>query len=293
MVGKSKFARYLSIVLPYEASKEFDFDFHTLFFALEESKEEFIDSMILMMLKIHHDIELDRLTLNSYFENPLSDSILDKIISVKTYVEDIMQHVTIYDDIKNPTGIYKACLEYSKSIGKHVKKKVDFGGEEREIYDGYHQYNDKFVIVVTDHISLLQSEYSNQKQKTLTGRETMSLWNDNYCSIISNKWGWITLNVQQTAMSSDDVTHFKAKRLEPELSDAGDNKTILRSDKVIFSLFDPSRYGLKKDGYIDLSKYPDSYRKLKILKNRYGLSNRSVPLFFEGASGRFSELEKQ
>lgn len=282
----------MSIVLPYEASKVYGFDFHTLFFALEESKEEFIDSMILMMLKIHHNVELDRLTLNSYFKNPLSDELFHKIIDVKKYVEDILKYVTVYDDIKNPTGIYKACREYSETQGKHYYKTVNFDKEEREIYDRYEQHNNKFVIVVTDHISLLQPEYSNNLKKVLSEGETMSLWNDNYCSIIANKWGWIPLNVQQTAMSSDDVNHFKAGRLEPELSDAGDNKRILRTDKVIFSLYDPSRYGLKKHLGIDISKIQDNYRGLKVLKNRYGLSNRSVPLFFEGASGRFSEYKK-
>ena len=287
----SKLARYLSVIVPYEASKTYGFQFHTLFFALEESVEEFYDSMIIMMLKIHHNINIDRLTLNSYFEKALTDDMIKKIVSVKDYVDNIMKHVTVYDDIRNPTGIYKACEEFSKQHGTHHTKTIKIDGREREVYSHYVPNDDNmFVIAVTDHISLLESEYSNIKGKTLSETECMSLWNDTYCSRLSNKWGWITLNVQQTTMSSDDINHFKANKLEPELSDAGDNKRILRTDKVIFGLYDPSRYGLKRHAGVDLTKYPDSYRSLKLMKNRYGLANRNVPLFFEGASGRFSEI---
>ena len=291
-VGKSKLARFMSVVIPYELSKTSNIKFHTLFFALEESKEEFIDSMILTMLYKHHGIKMDRLTLNSYFQNPLDEGILEKIVGVQSYVEDIMTHVTVFDDIRNPTGIYKACEEFSKTRGKHHMKKIKLGESYVTVQDRYEADDEEeFIIVVVDHISLLQSEYSSLLRKSLSKRECMELWNDNYCSRISNKWNWITLNIQQTAMSSDDVSHQKANRLEPELSDAGDNKTILRTDKVIFALFDPSRYGLKTYNGINIAALGDNFRAMKILKNRYGISNRTVPLFFEGASGRFNELK--
>lgn len=289
-IGKSKFSRMLSIIIPFELSKTKDLKFHTIYFSLEESREEFIDAMVVMMLKIHYGIDIDVLTLNSYFEKPLSEDILEKIEKVKVYIDDLMSHVTIVDDIKNPTGIYKYCRDFSESVGHHFTEEVKLNGK---IFteNKFKQHDpDLFVLVVVDHISLLNEEYSKIKQKTLDKKETMSLWNDDYCSIISNKWNWVTLNVQQVTMNSDDVTHGKANRLEPELSDAGDNKTILRTDKVILALFDPQRYGLKTYNGHNMNDYKDSFRALKILKNRYGLANRILSLKFEGASGRFTEL---
>lgn len=290
-VGKSKFARFLSIVIPYELSKSNGLQFHTLFFSLEESKEEFIDNMVVMMLQIHHNITIDVLTLNSYFEKPLTDNVLKKIEEVRVYIEEIMNHVTIIDDIKNPTGIYKYCQDFSEQIGVHHYENVTIGKTIYNAHKSYVQHNpDLFINVVVDHISLLDEEYSSIKKKTLDKKETMSLWNDDYCSKIANKWNWICLNVQQVAMNSDDVNHHKANKLEPELGDAGDNKTVLRTDKVVIAIFDPQRYGLKKYNGYDMNEYKDSFRAFKILKNRYGLANKVLCVKFEGASGRFTEL---
>lgn len=292
-IGKSKFGRYLNIIIPYEISKKNkNFKFETLYFSLEESKAEFIDNMIIFVLDYKFNISIDRLQLNSMYESILDESIIEKIEECQEYVEDIMKHVTVIDNIDNPTGIYQFCRDKSNELGKHIYKDEIIKGKKTKVYSHYEPYDpDYYVIAVVDHVSLLSQERDNFANKILTLPESMSRWTSDYAlKQITKHWGWIVCNVQQTTMTSDDATHFKLGKLEPEISDAADNKRILRDSKLIISLFAPDRYKLKEHGGYDIKIMLDWYRSTKILKNRYGLSNIAIGMLFNGVKGTFEEL---
>lgn len=286
----SKLARYLSVLMPYEISKKYGLKFKVLFFSLEESKEEFIDNMIIMVLKIKHNIVIDRLSLNSHFENTFDEATVKKIEDSIEDVEDIMKHVDVVDTIDNPTGIFLYCKQKSNEWGTHHKKVKMFkeNGKEvpKEVYSHYEPNDpEEHVIIVVDHISLLAPE----KGETL--HQTMSKWSSNYCvKQICKHFNWSVINVQQTMMNADDLNHFKAKKLEPAISDAADNKTVLRDSKLIITLFAPDRYELPTHNGYPIRVLRDAYRSMGIIKNRFGISNAKVPMFFEGATGRFKEL---
>lgn len=291
-VGKSKLARYLSVIIPYELKLKYGLKYKTLFFSLEESKEDFIDNMIIMLLKMRHNIEIDILTLNSYFKAPLDDKVLEKIMEISDEVDEILKDVEIIDNIKNPTGIYSYVKEFSNRHGKHYSKKVQFDTGEAEIYSHYEQYDPElFITVVVDHIGLLQTEYDSLKGKKLSAHEALAKWSTDYCvGQVCKHLKYCVLNVQQVGMSSDDVTHFKAGKLEPSISDAGKNKEIIQDDHLVVSLYAPSRHEQSThDGY-NVKIMQDKYRSMKVLKNRKGKSYIKVGLYFEGATGRFSEL---
>ena len=58
-------------------------------------------------------------------------------------------------------------------------------------------------------------------------------------------------------------------------------------------LFNPSRYDIETHNGYDISLLGKNYRALKFLKDRhYGLENNSLGLYFEGASGYFTELPR-
>lgn len=119
----------------------------------------------------------------------------------------------------------------------------------------------------------------------------MAKWSTDYCvGQITKHMKFACINVQQLSMSSDDVTHFKAGKLEPSIDKAGKNKEILQDCHLILSLFAADRYELSKhDGY-DITKLRDTYRSKKVLKFRFGKSNIKIPLYFQGAIGKFTEL---
>lgn len=298
-IGKTKLAKFLSVIMPYELYKKHGIKVHTIYFALEESKEEFIDSLIVMMLKTKYNISIDVLQLNSYYEELLSDEVVEALELVKEDVEDILKHVTIVDTISNPTGMYKFCRDFSEKHGTHHRvdkkfTKIVNGKEITEVKNVYSHYepNDPElnIIVVTDHMALMNTE-KDPSGKHLSKHQTMELWSAEYCrKQMSKHWKYIILNVQQLAAAGEDVTHFKAKRLEPSLDKVGNNKEVIRDDFVVISLFAPDRYQIATHRGYNVKKLQDNYRELGILKNRIGASNKNLALYFDGATNEFHEL---
>lgn len=291
---KTKFAKYISLFLPFELYKKHGIKFHTIYFALEESKEEFIDSLIIMMLYIKFKISIDRLTLNSFYKTPVSKDVIEKVKQVEKYVEEVLEHVDIIDNIHNATGMYKYVRSYTEKVGKHYTREVQFYDETtkrnyiQEIYSHYVPNDpDVFNIVVVDHVSLISPESG------LTQHQSMGRWSSDYCrKQITKNFNYTVINVQQVSMSSDDNEAYKLGRLEPSLSDLGNNKEVARDDMLVLALYNPWRYEIKHHNGYDISKYRDTYRSLSVLKNRYGRDGLKVGLYFDGAAGLYKELPK-
>lgn len=305
-VGKTQFTKYMFVRTPYDyvkAHPEAGIKLKILYFALEESKEEFINSIIVAWLADTYGIEIDVLKLNSMLE-PVEDSILEKVKEGRKYFEDLFEIVDVIDSVSNPYGLYKYCREYSNDNGEHLWtqlklndetqrkyiKHLEYEQSNKELwkYSHYEPHNeDEYVIIITDHISLLQPENG----KTL--HQTMSDWSVNYCrKQITKHWKYIIVNVQQQAAASEDIEHFKASKMEPSLSGLADNKLTARDALVVLGLFAPARYEIEKYMGYDIKKFKDNFRSLIILKNRIGIPNHKLALYFDGAVNRFKELPK-
>lgn len=292
---------------PYDFIKkhpESNLKLKILYFALEESKEEFIHTMIVSYLAEYHDIHIDVLHLNSMYDKPLDDFIINKIEEAKEYFQELFDSIEVIDSISNPYGLYKYCREYSNNNGIHYwtqlhkideKDRKYITHEEYEILGNkkenwkYSHYkpNDEneYVIVISDHISLLQPE-NNQ-----TLHQTMSKWSVDYCrKQITKHWGYVVVNIQQQTASGEDVEHFKSNKLEPSLDKLGDNKLTQRDALVVIGLFAPDRYEINKYLGYDILKFKDNFRSIIILKNRIGRPNLKLPTFFDGAVNKFKEL---
>lgn len=112
-----------------------------------------------------------------------------------------------------------------------------------------------------------------------------------------DKFGFIPVNVQQQASAKEQVEYnYKGKsieeKLEPSLDGLGDNKTTQRDANVVLGLFAPDRYSIAEHNGYDISFFRDRYRSMTILKDRDGVSNRKLPLFFNGAVDFFKELPR-
>lgn len=297
--GKSKYARFLSVIMPFQLYKKYGIKYKTIFFSLEESKEDFIDNMIVALLKMRHDISTDILEINSYKNNPIDNFLFNKIEEVSSEVEEILEHVIIIDTVNHPTGIFQEVKKYVDSAGKHIYKERDesdkFEGSTDKVYSHYEANDDEvIVLVVVDHVGLIKSEYDKVLGKKLTVHEAIAKWSTTYCvEVICKLWKCCVINVQQVGMSSDDVTHFKAGKLEPTLSDGANNKEIIRDDHLVLSLYEPQRHELSEHNGYDLRILKDNYRSTTVLKNRKGKNNLKLGLYFDGATGLFKELPKK
>lgn len=284
-----------------------------LYFALEESKEEFIDSLISARLSEEHGINVSTVDLRGMGEKPISSTVLDKIKESQEYFKDLYDSLEVVDSISNPTGLYKYARNYSVENGEHYFKPLPGKDLKQLNYKEYNSLDDpqkanyryshyeqndpnEYVIVITDHISLLSEERDGKLGVTLNKHQSISKWSAEYCrKQMTKHWKYTVVNVQQQSSDVEKQQYtFKGNsiqdKLEPSLSGLGDNKLTQRDALVVIGLFAPHRYGITKHNGHKVSDLSDNYRSLSVIKNRIGRSDLQIGLLFNGATNHFEEL---
>ena len=307
-VGKSKLARYLFIHNPImflENNPDSDIQLDILYFSLEESKEKVILAEISKYLYTQHKLNLSIKQLSSVGRyNVLSTEDLQKDQQSEEHVKNYIKRVKIFDNVRNATGIYKTVRDFALTIGTYYDKndtpltpqevhnvKIRVGESYKKV-SYYKTHNPKhYVIVLIDHISLLQPETGE------TLWQSMSKMSSNYCLHIRDKFGFIPVVVQQLAADKERIEANFSKadlvqKLEPSLDGLGDNKTIARDVNIALGLFAPDRYKITEHNGYDITRFRDRYRSMNIMKSRDGIANKKLPLFFNGAVDFFKELPK-
>lgn len=304
-VGKSQFADYLFVYEPIEwyiRNKEnTDISLKIIYNSLEMSKRS--KALAAMSYKLFREFQIQQSPqeLSSVFKDKiLPDDIKAKLESKEfvTWFEEFEKIVTYFDSVRNPTGIYKLVESYAHRHGKYTYKDIDWqmpdgSFEKRKVRDKYIPENsNKFVEIITDHISLLSPE----KNETL--HKTMGKYSSNYCLHFRDIWNYIPINIhQQAADSEKEQFTYRGDsivdKLKPTAEGLANNKEVGRDYNLLLSLFHPAKYEIEEYKNWNLSKIGRNYRELSILSNRNGESNLSVPLYFNGRSNFFKELPKE
>ena len=213
-VGKTQLSKFLFVNQPYKFIKEnpqANVKLKILYFALEESKEEFMYSLISNRLKVLHNITVDSLQLRG-ITNTLSDDVVTKIEECKDYFEDLERCIDVIDTISNPYGIMKYIQDYAIGHGTlhyrpHVFKSTLSDGTRHEetemIIDRYEPSDpEEIVMVIIDHMSLLQPE------KTDTLHEAMTQMSANYGRKKITKLFNYCLNIVQQQAADTEKQQF-------------------------------------------------------------------------------------
>lgn len=311
-VGKTQMTKALYVREPLEYALKHGIKLKIFYFALEESSAEFIDTMICNFISKRCKIRVDLLTLQGYRKKSLDDETMKLIDAHIDDVEELLESVEVIDSIYNPTGIYKYCRDHADKNGKHVyedrefiKRKLDEFGNEvtvKEKVKVYSEYipNDpnEVVIVIVDHISLLNPEKNKDTGSMMTQHQTMAHWSTNYAlKQITKHWNWAVVNVIQQEQSGEkeQFTNKGAsiiKKTEPTLAGFANNKEIQRDAKVIIGVYSPDRHGFDDYHGYDIRRFRDTFRCGKVLKNRFGPPNKYHHFLFDGATNQFAELPK-
>lgn len=301
-VGKTQTAKALAVREPLMYAMKHGIPLKILYFALEESKQEFIDTMICNYISIKCKIKLDILTLQGFREEALDDVTMELIKEHMPEVEKMLENVEIVDSVYNPTGIYKYCRDYADKRGTHhyedrIFTKKNSRGETIEetvqVYSHYEPNNpNEVVIAVLDHMSLLMPEGEGNLHSA------MAKWSTNYClKQITKHWNWACVNIIQQEQSGEkEQFSFSGqsiqKKTEPSLAGFANNKEIQRDAKVVIGVYSPDRYDYEEYHGYNIRRFRDTFRAIKILKNRFGPPNKYHHFLFDGATNRFKELPK-
>lgn len=296
-IGKSKCVDKMMVYEPFFYAIEHpdQLKVSILYFTLEMGKEEKFYEFLCHLLWRLDKIRCSPTQLKSTdYTKPVSQEILDKINSerYKKYIQKFEEIVEYVDTVKNPTGIYYYCKDFAEKRGKwHFKKGKIRSGDtyiDGDVMD-YFEYDnpEEYMIVILDNYANLSPESNMTTKQTI---DKMS----KYAIDLRDKYNFNFTAVQHQALEIEGLESIKLNKLEPSSVGLGDAKTSSRDLNVMFGLFSPYKFGIRRypdneNGY-DITKFRNHIRFLKIIENRDGESGYSTALYFDGAISEFIEL---
>lgn len=225
-----------------------------------------------------------------------ANKVLDENILTILKSEEYQKILKFYEDNvlfmsdRNPTGIYKTVKDYADKNGTIHRKKVKITNketgntEEVEVFDYYEPHDTKeYVIIITDHVSLLNQE------RGMSLRETINKYSE-YMMITRNHYHYIPVCVQQQSTETTNLEAYKSNKIRPTMAGLSDSKYTAKDCSVMFGITNPFAFELPEYLGYDISKLRGHARFLEIVLNREGESNDLAPLYFDGATNYFVEL---
>lgn len=290
--GKTKFWKNVFIVFLANYCRENNLPFEANIFLMEESKEKFFITILLAELYDKYGIELSYYEYKGYY-GELDSNLKSKIDELEeNYMPYFREHFKIYDNIANPTGIYKTVRENLSKIGTKsaVSEFTDEEGNNVETFDYKFNQENQIFIVGLDHVSLITGEKNRfTKNGFLTPHEAMTKVSRDFL-MFTKKCNIITAVVHQQQMSGDNVDNMKFNNIEPSMTKLADNAIIGRDYQIVFGVFEPQRYNLLKYNGMDIKAYGNNMRAISIIKHRDGEGNISLNMSFNGKTNDFKEL---
>lgn len=305
-VGKTQITDHLFLYQPFDYMlKHPDIKIKWFYWSLEMDKETKWIQGVSRYLFVKYGIRTETKQLQSIGKNRLSDELWQKFKEGKRYMDTLEEHIIyLHDDPINPFGILLEIEKYFRTNGKiHLKK--DEKGEVIKTKEGHTMFDyyepsdpDEYIISITDHLAELTPEVEKGEgsdRRKLSLKETIEKHSDNM-KYLRNRYGLTAVDIQQQgAYKEEQQFTFSGKsivnKLEPSLDGLGESKLTQRKANIVLGLFAPDRFELEEHAGYDIILSGDSYRSLKILKNREGISNVRVGLYFDGAVNYFKELK--
>lgn len=293
-MSKTQFTKYCFIYQPIFYCLKYGIKFQVLYFALEESEEEFIDGLFIHILKRKYNISVDRFSLTGLLTSPMTEDVLKAVKTAQQEVNLVMSYIKVVDNCYTPDAMFAKCKFFASKMGKFEIDSIT--KEEKYIPND----PDQVVLLITDHISLIESSFDTESNSFLSHSASIARWHTKMCrKIITKQWKWACLNVQQQSLMSEQQ-QFTSKgdsitaKILPTLDGLANNKEVARDDYIVLGIFSPDRYAIENfNGYKirdDVNAFGDRFRSIHVIKNRIGIPNAILPLYFRGDYTYFKEL---
>lgn len=286
---------------PIEYAIAYNIPFTTFYIALEESKEEFIDSYLIFLVYVLKKKIINRFDLQGFGSKALDPVLYQDILDIKDELAKRLARVEIIDAYYKPTAMFKELKRLASEYGTFSIEK-DESGNDIEVFNP--NLKGHRFLVVCDHISLIEEEYDEDLKSVINHSKSIAKWHTKFArKIVTKQWKMACLNIQQQSLESEKQ-QFTSKgdtiieKILPSLDGVANNREVIRDDYVVIGIFSPDRYGIEYfRGYqISLplgsagNKLGDNFRSVHVLKNRFGTPNKTIPLFFNGKVNFFTEL---
>lgn len=209
-------------------------------------------------------------------KTPISDEDYAYVLASQEWLEKISQNITIYDKALTPNGIYATCKEWLKQFGQFV--------EIAEHKEDYVPMDDRYKVVLIDHVGLITGQGSKKEKIDLTA---------DYMIHFRNKCGITGVFIQQLNRNAKSMDRKTNGYELIQLDDFKDTSGTTDASEVVIALYYPYREKIARcEGYPIQNVLKKKFRLLQILKNRYGEADVNLGMSFFGEIGMFREMPR-
>lgn len=193
---------------------------------------------------------------------------------------------------QNPTGMYKYWWDFMEPRGKLIKEPyIDENNEKKERIVRF-ELNDpkEYNIIACDHLALGKIE------RGFTLKQNIDKLSE-YAIIARNLFKMTIIFLQQfnQNLSSIERQKFKGADISPSQADFRDSTTPYADCDIALGLMNAHKMDMETCLDYDINmnsnlSLKDSFRLLKIIKNRLSRDNIAIGLLFTPKFGSFKEL---
>ncbi len=218
-------------------------------------------------------------------EQKLVYAELDELNSIFNKIEWFWQP-------QNPTGMYKHWWDTMSKKGTFIKEAyLGENNEQKERIKGFTLTDSKeYNIVAVDHIAYVRTENGLDLKRSM---DKLS----EYCVMCRNLFSMTFINLQQfnSGLNSVDRQKFKGVDISPQQSDFRDSTNTYNDCDIALGLMNAFKMDMNTCLGYNISgntiyNLKDSFRMLKIIKNRLSRDNIVIGLLFLPKIGSFKEL---
>lgn len=286
--GKTTLAKKMYVWGPVEFAIKHKLDLKILYFALEESENQFDYTLLSYLIYRRFKIRVNIVDFESY-KKPFEHA--DKIQAVQEEFKLWKSYIEVISNTYNTFGIYKYVRNFARERGTFYMDNVPLSNEslvKGDMWSSYIPNNpEEHIIVVCDHVGEL---HFDDKEGTLTN--AIENWTKYALHYAAKVFNYTVLSIHQQAGETEDLDHIKSKRMKPSLQGLGDNKKVGRSYLNCYGIFIPARYDLQDYGGYNLNELGAYFRPVNILKQRYGIVGKEIPTYFDGCTGIIKSMPK-
>lgn len=288
-VGKTAFADHAFILNPYIQTLKSDLKLRVFYYSFEIGLVKKIAKWVCYLIYRYEKIIIDIKEVYSK-KSILASWKYELIKKYRDFIEQMMDHIHIFDMPLNPTGLYKELQGYAEKNGRIDEETKIVRGHEFKTR--HYTANDpkEIVLYVEDHIALARGEKDSKTGIVLGTKKEKIDKGSEYAVNLRNFYGISKLAIQQFNREIADVERRRFGELSPQLEDFKESGNTQEDADIVMSLFNPQRYNLGTYGGLNVNEFGGRYRNLVVLKNRDGQDMKKHHLNFLGEVGHFRDL---
>ncbi len=278
--GKTSFVLYTQVFQTFQQyMRNPELDIHYLLFSFEMSAEVLLAKLLSTYIYEEYNkvISYDQIL---SLTDTLSEENYEIIVEAKQWLTIFESRCEIIDKPVTAKGLYAICKEWSRKFGtyKEIEKTEEYVKEDY-VPNNPQQY----LMVVVDHIKLLSVASGHTSKQEIDEACDYLIHFRNKCSFTINI-------VQQLNRNFKSMDRRQGGFSLLQLDDLSDSSGPAQAAETVIGIFHPFREKMARcEGY-DVRQLKDRIRLIQILKNRFGIADKSIGVCFYGENSYWKEL---